>query len=99
MWVKRKFVLWQHRYNNLLTEKKSKKVYVSEAINFWKYAVIVNLNKFSSDTIFRLYTRGKFTWSNSVILVEALIRWKRGYDIFLIDYYAGNFGNKNIGVT
>ena len=40
MWVKRKFVLWQHRYNNLLTEKKSKKVYVSEAINFWKNAVI-----------------------------------------------------------
>ena len=99
MWVKRKFVLWQHRYNNLLTEKQSKKVYVSEAISFWKYAVIVNLNKFSSNTTFRWYFRGKCTWSNSIFLVEDLISWKRGYDVFWIDYYAGNIGNKNIGVT
>ena len=39
---------------------------------------------------------GNFTLSNSIILVEDLIRWKRGFEIFLIDYYADDIGNKNI---
>ena len=39
---------------------------------------------------------GNFTLSNSIILVEDLMRWKRGFDIFLIDYYADDIGNKNI---
>ena len=34
--------------------------------------------------------------SNSIILVEDRIRWKRGFEIFLTDHWAGNIGNKNI---
>ena len=36
MWVKSKFVLWQLRYNKLLTEKKSKKICVFEILVFLK---------------------------------------------------------------
>ena len=43
------------------------------------------------DTLF-----GNFTLSNSVISVKDLIRWKRGFEIFLIDHYAGDIGNKNV---
>ena len=36
-WLKSKFIFWQPRYNNLLTEKKnSKKIYVFEALVFLK---------------------------------------------------------------
>ena len=38
---------------------------------------------------------GNFTLSNSIILVDDLLRWKRGFEIFLIDHYA-DIGNKNI---
>ena len=34
--------------------------------------------------------------SNSIILVEDRIRWKRGFEIFLTDHWAGNIGHKNI---
>ena len=33
---------------------------------------------------------------NSIILVEDLIRWKRGLEIFLIPRSAGDIENKNI---
>ena len=33
--------------------------------------------------------------SNSIILVEDLIGWKKSFGIFLIDHYAGDIGNKN----
>ena len=36
-----------------------------------------------------------FTLSNSIILVEDLIRWKRGFEIFLIDRYDGKIGDIN----
>ena len=39
---------------------------------------------------------GSFTLSNSIILVEDLIKWNRGFEICLIDHYAGEIGNKNI---
>ena len=42
---------------------------------------------------------GNFTCSNSVILVEDLTRWKRRFEIFLIDHYVGDIGNKNIAIT
>ena len=49
MWVKSKFVLWQPRYYNLLTEKKDKKIHDFD------------LKKFSSNKkAFRWYTFGKF---------------------------------------
>ena len=34
--------------------------------------------------------------SNSIISVKDLIRLKRGFEIFSIDHYAGDIGNKNI---
>ena len=37
-----------------------------------------------------------FTMSNSIILVEDLVKWKRFFEIFLIDHCAGDIGNKNI---
>ena len=39
---------------------------------------------------------GNFTLSNSVILVEDLIKWKRCFEIFLIKHCAGDIENKNI---
>ena len=37
-----------------------------------------------------------FILSNSIILVEDQIRWNWGFEIFLIDHYASEIGNKNI---
>ena len=37
-----------------------------------------------------------FTLSNPIILVEGLVSWKRGFEIFLIDHYTVGIGNKNI---
>ena len=39
---------------------------------------------------------GNFTWPDSSILIEDLIRWNRGFEMFLIDHYASEIGNKNI---
>ena len=39
---------------------------------------------------------GNFALSNSIILVENLIRWTKGFEIVLIDHYAGDIGNKNV---
>ena len=39
---------------------------------------------------------GSFTLPNSIILVENLTRWKRCFEIVLIDHCAGDIGNKNI---
>ena len=38
---------------------------------------------------------GNFTLSNSIILLEDLIRGKRSFEIFLINNYAGDIGNEN----
>ena len=60
MWVKSKFVLWQPRCCNLLTEKKDKKFTLLKCSCFWKRTVTVNLKKFSLSTILRWYTFWKF---------------------------------------
>ena len=39
---------------------------------------------------------GNFTLPNSIILMEDWIRWKRGFETFLIEHCAGDTGNKNI---
>ena len=39
---------------------------------------------------------GNFILSNSIILVEDIIRWNRGFEIFSIDRYDGKIGNINI---
>ena len=50
-----------------------------------------SIETLSSDDILA----GNFTWLNSIILVEDIKRWKRDFEIFLIDYYAGDIGSKN----
>ena len=95
--AKIKFVLWQPGYYNLLTEKKDIRKFTLLKCSFsWKRTFTVNLKTFSSNTIFRWYTFSNFISSNSIILVEDLIKWKRCFEIFLIDYCAGDIGNKNI---
>ena len=42
---------------------------------------------------------GNFTFSNWIILVEDQIRWKKGFEIFLVDHCAGDIGNKNIALS
>ena len=37
-----------------------------------------------------------FTLPNSIILVEDLIRWNRGFEIFLIDHHSSEIRNKNV---
>ena len=59
---------------------------------FWKRTVIVNLKQFSSNTIFRWYTFGKFY----IIKFNYFSEGARGFEIFFIDYFAGDTGNKNI---
>ena len=93
MWMKSKFVLWQPRCYDLLTGEKG---YVHSCFwsthFFWKRTVKVNLNKFSSNTIFRWYTLRKF----HIIKFNYLSGGARGFEIFLIDHFAGDIGNKNI---
>ena len=72
--------MWQSRYYNLLTEKKDKKILISG-------------NSLLSLADILL---GNFTLSNSIILVEDVIKWKRGFEIFLIDHYHGDIRKKNI---
>ena len=59
MWVKSKFILWQQRCWNW-QKRNNTKIHAFEVISFWKRTVSVNLKKFSSNTIFRWYTFGKF---------------------------------------
>ena len=88
MQMKSKFVLQQLRYDNLLTQKKIRKFMFLKYSFSWKRTVNVNLKN--------LNFWGHFTLSNLIILLEDLIRWKRSFDIFLIDHYAGDIENKSI---
>ena len=92
MWLKSKF-----SFVTYWLKKKKKSVHVFEIFIFWKLAVIFPISRSSlqaaslDDILF-----GNFTLSNSVILVKDLVRWKRGFEIFLISHYGGGIGNKNI---
>ena len=99
MWVKSKFVLWKPRYNHLFAEKKGKKLYVSETLIFWKHTVPVNLKKFSSNTISRLYTWGKFYMVKLNYFSGRPNKVKERFWNILIEHYVGDIGNKNITVT
>ena len=94
MWIKSKFVLWQPRFNNLLTEQRIKK------FTFLKYSFFENVlllliwrNSLQTPPLDDILLVN-FTLSNSVILVEHIIMWRRGFEIFLIDHYGGDTGNK-----
>ena len=83
--MKSKFVLWQPRYYDLLTEEKT--------FTFLKYSFVLKMYcYFSSNTIFRWYTLGKFY----IIKFNYFSGGARGFEIFLIDHFAGDIGNKNI---
>ena len=92
-------ILNSYNYNLLIEKMKVWKFTVLEHSLLWKCTVTVNLKKFSSNTISRWYICGLFTWSNLIILVEDLVRWKRGFEMFLIEHYTGDIGNKNIAST
>ena len=60
---------------------------------FWKHTLTVNRKKIPLKYRLQMYTCGSFTWSNSIILAEDLIKWKRGFEIFFIDHSAGDIWN------
>ena len=92
MWVKRKFVLCQPRYYNLLTEKRYKKIHLFQVLIFEELPFLWISRNSLQDDIFL----GNFALSNSIILVEDLIRWKRSFEIFFIDHYPGDIRNTSI---
>ena len=51
------------------------------------YCWTVNLKKFSSNTTLDDILLGHFALSKLIILVEDLTRWKRSFEIFLIEHY------------
>ena len=82
-----------------MTEKKEKKIHVFEVIIFFENVALLSISRSSLETLsledlFFI----NFTLSNSDILVEDVIRWKRCFGIFLIDHSAGDIGNKNIAI-
>ena len=42
---------------------------------------------------------GNFSGQKSIILVEDLIRWMGGFEMFLVDHYAVDIGNEIIAGT
>ena len=90
MWVKNKFVLWQPRFYNLLTEEKDKKFTFLKYSDFWKRFITVNLKKFSLYTIFRWYTVGKFY----MVKFNYFSGRSRCFEILLIDHFVGDIRNK-----
>ena len=73
-----------------MNKKEYKKIHIFEAIS------IVNLKNFLQTPSLDDKFCGNLTFSNSIIFVEDLIRWNKGFEIFLIDHYAGENPNKNI---
>ena len=93
-----KLVLWQPGYYNLLTEK----WYKNGCPRFWSAHFLENVlllsisrNSLQAPFLDNILSRS-FTSSDSIILVEYLIKWKRCFEIFLIEYCAGDIWNKNI---
>ena len=80
-----------------MVEKKNKKIHILEILIFWKRTVIPSILRSSLQIPFlHDILWENFTLSNSIILVKDLTRWKKDFEIFLIDQYAGDNGNKNI---
>ena len=81
------FVFWQPRYYKLFNNERIRRVTFLKYSFFWKRTVTVKLKKLFLENC---------TLSNSIILAEDLIKWKRAFKIFLIDLYDGDIGNRNI---
>ena len=100
MWAKSKFALCQPRYYNLLTTKKYKKidvfeVFISFFFFFFEDVSLLSIYSLQTPSLDDRFL-GSLTLSNVIILVGELIRWKRGFEIFLIYHNAGDIKNKNI---
>ena len=77
--------MWQPRYYNLLTEKK----------RIRKFTILISRNSLQTSSLDDILS-GNLSLSNSIISMEDQIIWKRGFEIFLIDQYAGGIRKKNI---
>ena len=88
VWLKCKFVLWQSRYYKLLTENKDKKIHVFWSTHFFFFLTAAAIPRKLSNIIFRLQTFGK------VYIVK--INYFSERPNKMIDYHAGDIGNKNI---
>ena len=86
------------RYNNLFAQKKNQESSNFGNTHFLKeYCYTANLEKFSSNTIFRWYTLATFYIVKFNYFSERPNKGKRKFlKYFLIDQYAGDNGNKNI---
>ena len=80
-----------------MTDKKNKKIHVFEVFIFFENILLLSVsrNSLQAPSLVDIILRN-FTSSNSTILVEDLIRWKRCFEIFLIDQCASDIANKNI---
>ena len=63
---------------------------------FWKHIVSVNLKKFLQTSSVGDMLLENFILSNSIILLEGLMKWKGCFEMFLIDYCASDIENKNV---
>ena len=89
--MKSKFVLWQPRCYNWL--KNDKKIQVLENVQLlW-----ISRNSLQTPSLDDILLVN-FTLLKIIISVKDLIKWKRGFEIFLTDHYAGDIGNKDITV-
>ena len=95
VWVKSKFLLWQPRYYNWL--KKMIRKFRFLKYSFFEKVLLLSVSRNSLQTpsLDDIILENS-TLSNSIISVKDLIKWKKGFEIFLIDHYAGDIGNKYI---
>ena len=95
MRLKSKFVLWQPPYYDCL--KKIIRKFTFLKYSFFKNVLLLSISRNSLQTSsLDDILLGNFTLSNSIISVKDLVRWKKGFETFLIDDYAGDIENKNI---
>ena len=95
MWVKRKFVLWAPRHDNLLIEK-SNNIYVFETLSVSKTHCYCQ----SQGIFFKQHLQMVYFWR----ILQGQMRFyswranqvKESFKTFLIEHYARNIGNKNI---
>ena len=79
-----------------MTVKNNKKIYGFKVLILWKTYKYCESQRILFKHHLDYELLRNFTWLNSIILVEDLIRWKRGFEMFLIDHYADDIGSKNI---
>ena len=89
--------MWQPVYYNLLTEKRLNIFTFLKYSFFFENVLLLSISRNSLQRSSLSHIRlENFTLSNSIILVEELISWKRCFEIFLIDLCTGDIGNNKI---